>query len=234
MYYSNNRRKYLDTEALFDLSGALIFMNDKKISALSWSVVRLSSTNFRITMNPIILPNCKAIFLGFFKLGLLGFGGVLPLARYMIVEEKKWISADEFTNLLGICQILPGGNIINMSLAIGLQFQGIKGAISAIIGLFFAPTVIVVLIYQFYLQFQNIIWVQHFILGLAASAAGLLIATGLKMLKPIIRNDLTIITLALTFILIVGGKLPLLVTLLLLLTVNLCIIRMKKNQYGID
>lgn len=185
-------------------------------------------------MNDIISPNCKTIFLGFLKLGLLGFGGVLPLARYMIVDQKKWLSADEFTDLLGICQILPGGNIINMSIAIGLQFEGIKGAISAITGLFCAPIFIVILIYQFYLQFQHIVWVQHFILGMAAAAAGLLIATGLRMLKPILKEDLTIITLLLTFILMIGMKLSLIMTLLLLLGVNLCMIRMKKHKYGID
>ena len=79
-------------------------------------------------------PTNTELFLGFLKLGMMGFGGVLPLAHRLIVEEKNWLSAQQFTDLLGICQILPGGNIVNMSVAIGMRFQGIKGAICSILG----------------------------------------------------------------------------------------------------
>ena len=65
-------------------------------------------------------PTSRQLFLGFMKLGLMGFGGVLPLAQHMIVEDQKWLSSAEFIDLLGICQILPGGNIINMAAAIGM------------------------------------------------------------------------------------------------------------------
>ncbi len=69
-------------------------------------------------------------------------------------------------------RILPGGNIINMAVAIGYEFQGAKGAISAVLGSIFAPTVIVILLYQLYSQFQSIPVIQHMIQGLAAAAAG--------------------------------------------------------------
>lgn len=88
-------------------------------------------------------PDCKALFMGFMKLGLMGFGGVLPLAHRIIVEEHNWLDESQFTDLLGVCQLLPGGNIINMSVAIGMEFQGIKGAISSVLGLISAPTAIV-------------------------------------------------------------------------------------------
>lgn len=92
-------------------------------------------------------PNCKALFLGFMKLGLMGFGGVLPLAHRLIVEDQKWLTSEKFTDLLGVCQILPGGNIVNMAVAIGYDFAGVKGAISAIFGLMLAPTIIVISLY---------------------------------------------------------------------------------------
>jgi chromate transporter len=57
------------------------------------------------------------------KLGLMGFGGVLPLAHQMVVEDQKWLNTEEFTHLLGVCQISPEGNIINMAVAIGYEFQ---------------------------------------------------------------------------------------------------------------
>ncbi|MCG2574312.1 chromate transporter [Acinetobacter sp. ME22] len=171
-------------------------------------------------------PTCRALFLGFLKLGLMGFGGVLPLAHRMIVEENKWLSTTQFTDLLGICQILPGGNIINMSVAIGMEFQGVKGAFSAILGLICAPTIIVLLIYQIYSQFQNLPAVQHAIQGLAAAAAGLLLSTGFKMLKPIAKSYLTASSIVLTFLLMIIIKIPLLFTLMLLLALNMWLLNM--------
>lgn len=169
-------------------------------------------------------PNNKELFTGFMKLGLLGFGGVLPLAHRMIVDNKQWLNSTEFTNLLGICQILPGGNIINMAVAIGYEFQGIKGAISSLIGLIFFPTIIVVLIYELYAQFQSIPTVKHMIEGLAAAAAGLLFAMGLKMLKPILKSYLTLFTILLTFVFMLWFKIPLALTLIILLGINLSVL----------
>lgn len=170
------------------------------------------------------IPDCKALFSGFMKLGLMGFGGVLPLAHRLIVEDQKWLNAEEFTNLLGVCQILPGGNIVNMAVAIGYDFQGIKGAISAVFGLMLAPTIIVISLYQLYAQFQSIPTVKHMIEGLAAAAAGLLFATGLKMLKPIMKKKLTYFNIALTIIFMLLIKLPLALTLVILVGVNMMIL----------
>ncbi|OTG92601.1 chromate transporter [Acinetobacter sp. ANC 3832] len=179
------------------------------------------------------IPDCKALFSGFMKLGLMGFGGVLPLAHRLIVEDQKWLNAEEFTNLLGVCQILPGGNIVNMAVAIGYDFQGIKGAISAVFGLMLAPTIIVISLYQLYAQFQSIPTVKHMIEGLAAAAAGLLFATGLKMLKPIMKKKLTYFTIALTIIFMLLIKLPLALTLVILMGINMMILmaqQPKKTQ----
>ena len=69
-------------------------------------------------------PTIAGIFTGFFMIGVRGFGGVLPWARRTIVEERKWLTAAEFTEVLGLCQFLPGGNIINVSVAVGSRFRG--------------------------------------------------------------------------------------------------------------
>ena len=176
------------------------------------------------------VPNCRALFSGFMKLGLMGFGGVLPLAHRLIVEDQKWLNAEEFTNLLGVCQILPGGNIVNMAVAIGYDFQGVKGAISAIFGLMLAPTLIVIGLYQLYAQFQSIPTIKHMIEGLAAAAAGLLFATGLKMLKPIMKKKLTYFTIVLTVIFMLFIKLPLALTLLILVTVNMMVLMIQQKN----
>ncbi|MFC3172023.1 chromate transporter [Acinetobacter vivianii] len=173
-------------------------------------------------------PDCKALFTGFMKLGLMGFGGVLPLAHRIIVEEHKWIDEGKFTDLLGVCQLLPGGNIINMAVAIGMEFEGVKGAISSVLGLISAPTAIVLTIYQVYEYFQYLPAVKHMIQGLAAAAAGLLFATGLKMLRPIL-SYLTIFTIGLTFVFMIWIKLPLALTLAILLAINMLVLGVKKS-----
>jgi chromate transporter len=176
-----------------------------------------------------VQPSNKELFTGFMKLGLMGFGGVLPLAHRMIVEDRKWLNSNEFTHLLGVCQILPGGNIINMAVAIGYQFHGVKGAVSSVIGLIFAPTIIVILLYELYAQFQNIPTIKHMIEGLAAAAAALLFAMGLKMLRPILKSYLTIFTIIMTIFFMLIVKIPLLFTLLILVVINLCVLSFNKG-----
>jgi len=182
------------------------------------------------TENIQTTPDCKALFFGFMKLGLMGFGGVLPLAHRLIVEDQKWLNTEQFTNLLGICQILPGGNIVNMAVAIGYDFQGIKGAISSIFGLMLAPTIIVISLYQIYTHFQAIPTIKHLIEGLAATAAGLLFATGLKMLKPLMKSKLTYFTIILIVVFMLFIKIPLALTLLILVTINMSVLAFQQRQ----
>ncbi|MGY2914023.1 chromate transport protein ChrA [Ewingella americana] len=115
-------------------------------------------------------PDCRQLFMGFFILGLTGFGGVLPMARHMLVEKRRWLSAAQFTELLGLCQFLPGGNIINLSVALGMEFRGLRGALSALMGLILAPTICVVLLGLVYARYQNDVLIEHLFAGLAAAA----------------------------------------------------------------
>ncbi|WP_424138990.1 chromate transporter [Roseomonas chloroacetimidivorans] len=155
-------------------------------------------------------PSCAALFLGFLTLGLTGFGGVLPLARRMIVEERRWLTPESFTELLGLCQFLPGGNIINLSVAIGLEFRGVAGAVSALMGLIAGPTAVVIGLGVLYDRFRDTPTLQHIFAGLAAAAAGLLVATALKMLAPLRRKPMALAIVALCFLAIAVLRLPLL------------------------
>ena len=90
-------------------------------------------------------PSIRAMFNGFFIAGLCGFGGVLPWARRMIVEQRKWLTPAEFTEMLGLCQFLPGGNVMNVTVALGWRFQGIPVVRAAcLMGLMAAPVAIVI------------------------------------------------------------------------------------------
>ncbi|MDH6694706.1 chromate transporter [Bradyrhizobium japonicum] len=163
-----------------------------------------------------VAPDVGELFTGFFILGLTGFGGVLPLARHMMVEKRGWLTGAEFTDLLGLCQFLPGGNIINMSVAVGLKFRGIPGAFAAILGLIAVPTAVVIGLGVIYGRFADDPVVRHLFGGLAAAAAGLLISTAIKIAWPLRRDVLGLFIGALCVLAIAVFRLPLLPTLLTL------------------
>ncbi|EPN2802808.1 chromate transporter [Serratia marcescens] len=166
--------------------------------------------------HPAAAPGNAELFVGFLWLGLIGFGGVLPLARSMLAERRRWLSGEQFTELLGLCQFLPGGNVINLSVAVGMEFRGLRGALCALLGLISAPTAIVVGLGVVYARFQNDPHVQHVFAGLAAAAAGLLLSTGIKMLLPLRGKWPALAIVALALIAIAWLRLPLLPTMLVL------------------
>jgi len=168
-------------------------------------------------------PGVFDLFRGFLMLGLTGFGGVLPLARHMIVEERRWLTPIEFTELLGLCQFLPGGNIINLSVAIGTRFRGVPGAVAALVGLIAAPTAIVIVLGEIYVRFQSDTRVVHMFAGLAAAAAGLLISMALQMAQPLWRKPRAIVFACACFVPVVVFQLPLVPTLLIVAPISILV-----------
>ena len=166
-------------------------------------------------------PTIGGLFKGFLILGLTGFGGVLPLARHMIVEKRRWLTGAEFSEILSLCQFLPGGNIMNLSVAIGLHFRGLPGAAAAIFGLIAAPTAIVVALGVIYGRFSHDPHVVHMFAGLAAAAAGLLISMAVKLAAPLRRKPLAIAIALAIFVAIAGFHLPLVPTMLVAAPVSI-------------
>jgi chromate transporter len=165
-------------------------------------------------------PTVVDIFTGFLTLGLIGFGGVLPLTRRELVERRKWLDADEFNELLGLCQFLPGGNVINLSVAIGMKFRGFPGALAGLLGLIFAPSLIVIALAVLYQHTRDDPHIRHLFAGLAASAAGLLIAMAVKIAWALRREPVLGVIAVLAFIAIALLRLPLLPTMLILTPVS--------------
>ena len=126
-----------------------------------------------------------ALFLGFFVVGLCGFGGVLPWARRMVVEQRRWMAAAEFTDLLGLCQFLPGGNIMNVTIALGARFHGVLGAIAAFLGLMTAPVAIVIGLGAIYNAYAELPAVRRGFAALAAAASALVLANALRIAEPL-------------------------------------------------
>jgi len=91
-------------------------------------------------------PDVAELFIRFTQVGVSGFGGVMPWARRMLVEERRWLSAEEFNEALSLCQVLPGPNIVNMAVCVGTRFRGALGAFAAFMGLMCAPFAIVLVL----------------------------------------------------------------------------------------
>jgi chromate transporter len=125
--------------------------------------------------------------MGFLSVGLCGFGGVLPWARRMIVEQRRWLTPSEFTDLLSLCQFLPGPNIINLSVALGARYHGPLGSAVGFVGLLAAPTAVVLTLATVADHFAEEPMMRDAFSGLAAAASALVLAMALKIAAPL-RN----------------------------------------------
>jgi chromate transporter len=117
----------------------------------------------------------------FNHLALQGFGGVLAVAQRELVERQRWLSREQFLEALAIGQVLPGPNIVNVALMIGDRFFGWRGALAAVAGLLSMPLLIVLTLAALYGQFMALPVVAGALRGMGAVAAGLVIATALKL-----------------------------------------------------
>jgi chromate transporter len=135
----------------------------------------------------------RDLFLGFLKIGLLGFGGIAPWARHVIIEERHWLTEKEFAAILGIGQILPGPNTMNAAVMIGDRFQGIPGVLLCLLGQMAMPLVIVTSLAVVYEQFAAVPEVNAGLTGAAAGAAGLVLGTALKMAQKIKPTPLSML-----------------------------------------
>ena len=165
------------------------------------------------------------MFASFFTVGILGFGGVLPLARRMIVEQKRWLSPAEFTDVLSLCQFLPGANIVNVSISLGARYHGVLGAVAAVFGLLAAPIAVVIFLGAVYGRYASVPMVAHGFEGLAAAASGLVLATALRIAAPIRRRPRAVAVAALAFVAIALLRLPMFPALAVLVPLSLLLHR---------
>ena len=156
-----------------------------------------------------VRPDPLTLFLGFLSVGVCGFGGVLPWARRMIVEQRRWLTAAEFTDLLSLCQFLPGPNVVNLSVALGARFHGVRGSLAAFSGLMAAPMAIVIALGALYERYGHYPTVRQAFAGLAAAASGLVLSTALKIAAPLRTRPLGIAVAVVTLLAIVVFRVPL-------------------------
>jgi chromate transporter len=133
-------------------------------------------------------PTHGELFITFLLITLSSFGAPLPWTRRMLVEKKRWMTAEQFNEVFALCQFLPGPNIVNLAAVVGSRMHGASGAIAAWMGFLALPFFLMLAVGMLYLQFGDIGMVRAALGGIAAAAAGLIVATFGKMAVPLFRT----------------------------------------------
>lgn len=158
-------------------------------------------------------PSLLELFAAFLEMTLSGFGGVLAWAHRTLVERRGWLGEREFVALLGLCQVLPGGNIINVGVFVGDRFHGLRGVAAALAGLLVAPFCLVLIVGQLAANPAVESLSGPALRGAAPVVAGMVLATGIKMARPFRSLPRAWLVGALTLIAIGVLQLPLLLVL---------------------
>src|SRR5882757_6855899 len=168
-------------------------------------------------------PGLLELFVAFAKMSLAGFGGVLVWARRGIVDQHRWMTAEEFNETFALCHFLPGPNIVNLSVVFGSRFRDVAGGIAAFAGLVGPPMVIATVLAALYARYGEIDALRRILAGVSCAAVGLQIAVVFKMMMPLIkkRDAVGLVMLVAVFIAIGLVRLPLQVVLLVAIPVSL-------------
>jgi chromate transporter len=148
-----------------------------------------------------------AFFWALTGLALQGFGGVITVAQRVVVEQRRWLTAKQFTEAWAVAQVMPGPNIVNLCASLGLQYFGTRGVFVAVAGLLTIPFALTLALTALYGQFAHVAWVSGAVRGMAAVAAGLIIASGLRLAKSLsghILGTATVTVFALVGFVLVG------------------------------
>jgi chromate transporter len=130
------------------------------------------------------------LFLAFTLLALQGFGGVIAVAQRVLVEQRRWLTREQFIEILAVAQVLPGPNVCNVALMIGDRFFGWRGAFAALAGMMVLPLAIVLGATVIYAHYASNPAVAGALRGMGAVASGLILGTALKLASALGSNPM--------------------------------------------
>lgn len=160
------------------------------------------------------------LFWSFTLLALQGFGGVMAVVQRELVERKRWLTQAEFIEEWAVAQIMPGPNVVNLSLMLGARYFGLRGALAAMAGMLAVPLLLILMLAMLHSHFADNPAVAGALRGMAAVSAGLITTTGLKLIVALKRHPLPLplsLAIAATGVMfVVVLRLPLIYTLLIL------------------
>jgi chromate transporter len=172
---------------------------------------------------PVERVALAALFAGFLKVSMLGFGGGLVWARRIVVEQKAWMDDREFADTLTLCQFMPGPNIVGITVCVGSRLRGPIGAITAVVGFILLPWTVGLSLGGLYFHYAHLAVLQNILGGISAAAAGLMMATGFRLLMARSSRRTALLFAALAFAGMALTKLPLLVVLLGLAPISIAV-----------
>ena len=161
------------------------------------------------------------LFTGFLAIGARSFGGVMPWAHRVMVEERRWLTPADFTETIGLCQFLPGPNIGNSSIVLGKRWFGIRGALVAFLGLMALPFIWVMALGVLYADYSFHPTVKAFVTGIGVSGAGLFIGTAVKLGRELVRKPVALALVAVCFAAVGVGRISMYFVLPVMLAVSL-------------
>ena len=168
------------------------------------------------------------LFVAFVSITVVGFGGVMPWVHWMLVEKGAWLSEEEFLNVFALSNFMPGGNVVNIAVVVGMRFAGFPGAVAALAGLV-GPALMVIGVASLYKAFGDLPAVQSMIGAVAAGAAGLVVAMGLKMTAPLKGSPRALAVIAVVLFAAVVLRMPLIWMLCLILPASLLAARLARR-----
>jgi chromate transporter len=157
--------------------------------------------------------SCADLFWSFTVLAMQGFGGVVAIVQRELVDKKQWMTKEEFVEEWAVAQVMPGPNVVNLAMIIGNRFFGLAGALSALAGMLFFPLIVLLLLVILYSQVASHPGVVGALRGMSAVTAGMILASGLRLVPALKTNPLgmavSAVIVALCFIGVALIRLPL-------------------------
>ncbi len=154
------------------------------------------------------------LFIAFFRVGLLSFGGgyvLIPLIEKEVVSNYHWLTQEEFLQILGISQGVPGAISVKFATYTGYRVAGIPGVILANLGVILPPAVIMLVLYGLLARYSQNPQLKLFLRGVTFGTIGLLMAMSIEM----------------------GGRISWNITGLILLLASLLLISLTKIHPGV-
>ena len=139
--------------------------------------------------------NILTLFLTFLKIGAFTFGGgyaMIAILENEFVENKKWLTKDEFLDMVAIAESTPGPIAINSATYIGFKIGGFFGAMFSTLGVVLPSFIIIYLISLIFDKFLKFKYVEYAFKGIQACVVYLILSAGIKMFKGLKKNVLSI------------------------------------------
>ncbi len=129
--------------------------------------------------------SASELFLTYAGIALQSFGGALAITERTLVRKKRWLSAQDFVGLHGICQVLPGPTGMAMCVLLGDRYFGLRGALAALAGFLLPAAAVVLTLASLFQNYQQLPWVQGALSGMGAAAVALIIHTAARLSRTL-------------------------------------------------